>query len=46
MASWRKRKKAWECIYKHESKPFMVTDDPYPIYNQEEYCKIGKYDWT
>lgn len=46
MASWRKRKKAWDCIYKYESKPFMVTDDPYPIYNQGEYCKIGKYDYT
>lgn len=46
MASWRKTKKAWQCIHKHESEPFLVTDDPYPIYNQEEYCKIDKYDYT
>jgi hypothetical protein len=46
MASWRKTKKAWQCIHKNESEWFLVTDDPYPIYNQEEYCKIGKYDYT
>lgn len=46
MASWRKTKKAWQCVHKYEGERFLVTDDPYPIYNQEEYCKIGKYDYT
>jgi hypothetical protein len=46
MASWRKRKKAYDCVHRYESERFLVTDDPYPIYNQEEYCKIGKYDFT
>ncbi|WP_296864852.1 hypothetical protein [uncultured Methanobrevibacter sp.] len=46
MANWRKTKKAYRCIYQYESGPFLVTDDPYPIYNTEEYCKLGKYDFT
>jgi hypothetical protein len=25
---------------------FLVTDDPYPIHNTEDYCKLGKYDNT
>ena len=37
--NWRKRKKVSECShYYYDS--FMVTDDPYPIYDSEEYCKI------
>lgn len=22
---------------------FMVTDDPYPIYDEEDKCKLGKF---
>lgn len=43
----RKRKKAYDCSH-HVFEDFLVTDDPYPIHNTEDYCKLGKYDntWT
>lgn len=36
---WRNRKKVSECSHYYYDH-FMVTDDPYPIYDSEEYCKI------
>ena len=41
----RKRKKAYDCSH-HVFEKFLVTDDPYPIYNNEDYCKLGKFDNT
>lgn len=43
----RIRYKAYDCAH-HVYKDFLVTDDPYPIRNTEDYCKLGKYDntWT
>ena len=41
----RKRKKAYDCSH-HVYSEFLVTDDPYPIYNTEDYCKLGKSDNT
>lgn len=43
----RIRNKAYDCAH-HVYKDFLVTDDPYPILNTEDYCKLGKYDntWT
>ena len=41
----RKRKKAYDCSH-HVFEDFLVTDDPYPIHNTEDYCKLGKYDNT
>jgi hypothetical protein len=41
----RKRKKAYDCSH-HVYEDFLVTDDPYPIHNTEDYCKLGKYDNT
>ena len=41
----RKRKKAYDCSH-HVYEDFLVTDDPYPIYNTEDYCKLGKFDNT
>ncbi len=43
----RNRKKAYDCAH-HVYEDFLVTDDPYPIHNTEDYCKLGKYDntWT
>ena len=37
--NWRNRKKVLECSHYHYER-FMVTDDPYPIYDSDEYCKI------
>lgn len=40
---------AWEktdCIHHYVGPRFLVTDDPYPIYNAEDYCKIGLFDIT
>lgn len=42
---WRIRKKAYDCAH-HICEDFLVTDDPYPIHNTEDYCKLGKYDNT
>lgn len=44
---WRIRKKAYDCSH-HVYEDFLVTDDPYPIHNTEDYCKLGKFDntWT
>ena len=42
---WRKRKKSYDCSH-HVFEDFLVTDDPYPIHNTEDYCKLGKYDNT
>ncbi len=42
----RLRKKAYRCAHLFEGDDFLVTDDPYPIYNREFYCTIGKFDWT
>ena len=41
----RKRKKAYDCSH-HVFENFLVTDDPYSIYNTEDYCKLGKFDNT
>jgi hypothetical protein len=41
----RKRKKAYDCSH-HVYEDFLVTDDPYPIHNTEDYCKLGKFDNT
>ena len=41
----RKRKKAYDCSH-HVFEDLLVTDDPYPIYNTEDYCKLGKFDNT
>jgi len=41
----RLRKKAYDCSH-HVYKDFLVTDDPYPIYNTEDFCKLGKFDNT
>lgn len=38
-------KKAYDCSH-HVENRFMVTDDPYPMYQTEDYCKLGKYDFT
>jgi hypothetical protein len=46
MASWRKTKKAFDCARHYIGPRFMVTGDPYPIYNNEDYCTIGKFDFT
>ena len=45
MAKIRIRKKG-ECTHYYLGESFLVTDDPYPIYNNELYCKLGKFDWT
>lgn len=42
---WRIRKKAFDCSH-HVYEQFLVTDDPYPIYNNEDFCKLGKFDNT
>lgn len=39
-------KKKGECAHYYYGDPFLVTDDPYPIYNSECYCKLGKFDYT
>lgn len=39
-------KKKGECAHYYYGDSFLVTDDPYPIYNNEEYCKLGKFDHT
>ena len=41
----RVRNKAYDCAH-HVCEEFLVTDDPYPIHNTEDYCKLGKYDNT
>jgi len=41
----RIRKKAYDCSH-HVYEDFLVTDDPYPIHNTEDYCKLGKFDNT
>ena len=41
----RKRIKAYDCSH-HVFENFLVTDDPYPIYNTEDYCKLGKFNNT
>ena len=42
----RNRKKQFECSHHYVGERFLVTDDPYPIYNYEDYCKIGKFNLT
>ena len=37
---YRKRKKVSECSHRYQDS-FMVTDDPYPMYMDEDYCKKG-----
>lgn len=39
-------KKKGECAHYYLGDAFLVTDDPYPIYNYEHYCKLGKFNWT
>jgi len=46
MASWRKTKKAFDCSRHYVGPLFIVTDDPYPIYNKEDYCTVGKFNFT
>ena len=41
----RKRKKAYDCSH-HAYENFLVTDDPYQIYNTDDYCKLGKFNNT
>lgn len=41
----RIRNKAYDCAH-HVYEDFIVTDDPYPIHNTEDYCKLGKFDNT
>lgn len=36
--NWRKRKKVFECSHRYQNS-FLVTDDPYPMYDHEDYCK-------
>ena len=38
--------KKCECAHYYFGPTFLVTDDPYPIYNNEHYCKAGRFDWT
>ena len=38
--------KKCECAHYYFGPRFLVTDDPYPIYNNEWYCKAGRFDWT
>ncbi len=38
--------KKCECAHYYFGHRFLVTDDPYPIYNNEYYCKAGRFDWT
>lgn len=45
MSSRRKKKKG-ECAHFVNGQRFLVTDDPYPIYNEELYCSCGYFDWT
>lgn len=42
---WRIRKKAYDCAH-HVSEDFLVTDDPYPIHETDNYCKLGKFSNT
>lgn len=42
----RRIKKKGECAHYYYGDSFLVTDDPYPMYNNEEYCKLGKFDLT
>lgn len=46
MASKRKRKKAYDCAHHVVGENFLVADDPYPIYNHEDYCACGKFNWS
>lgn len=39
----RNRKKAFDCAH-HVFDTFLVTDDPYPLHETEDYCKLGKFD--
>lgn len=39
-------KKKGECAHYYLGEPFLVTNDPYEIYNSECYCKLGKFDYT
>ena len=39
----RNRKKAFDCAH-HVFDTSLVTSDPYPMYDTEDYCKIGKYN--
>ena len=41
----RKRKKTYDCSH-HVYEDFLVTDDPYPIYNTDDHCKLGKFNNT
>ena len=42
---YRNTKKC-ECAHFYYGPRYLVTDDPYPIYNNDNYCKIGRFDWT
>ena len=39
----RNRKKAYDCAH-HVLDTSLVTNDPYPMYDTEDYCKLGKYN--
>lgn len=41
-----KNTKKCECAHFYYGPRYLVTDDPYPIYNNDNYCKIGRFDWT
>ena len=40
---WRNRKKAYDCAH-HVFDTFLVTNDPYPLHETEDYCKLGRYN--
>ena len=42
----RRIKKKGECAHFVDGPRFLVTDDPYPIYNHELYCSCGYFNWT
>ena len=42
----KRLKKKGECAHYYLGDTFLVTNDPYEIYNSECYCKLGKFDYT
>lgn len=39
----RNRKEAFDCAH-HVFDTFLVTNDPYPLHETEDYCKLGRYN--
>lgn len=42
----RIRKKVSQCSHLYIGEDFQVTADPFPIYNYDYYCKLGKFNYT